>query len=131
MLFIQWWKERCSAMLEVAPFTMKKMEKETEILDDAMSSRYEKIHGQESLYLSDNSTLWAYGRIKDDGRVQRLLGVALNLTSSRAVLLDFNKTGQLPRDFTPHGAAALIRAANGELRFPVWDECQLHGGIGG
>ena len=36
-------------MLEAAPFTRKKMEKEIEILDDGMGSRYEKIHGHESL----------------------------------------------------------------------------------
>ena len=49
MRFIQWWKERCSAMLEASRFTRKKIEKEVEILDDEMSSRYEEIHGHEGL----------------------------------------------------------------------------------
>ncbi|KAM0796658.1 hypothetical protein BDR22DRAFT_892978 [Usnea florida] len=49
MRFIQWWKDRCAAMLEAAPFHKKKIQKEVEILDDEMASRYEKIHGHEGL----------------------------------------------------------------------------------
>ena len=36
-------------MLEASPLTRKKIEKEVEILDDEMSSRYEKIHDHEGL----------------------------------------------------------------------------------
>lgn len=36
-------------MLEAAPFLRKKMEQEVQILDDEMSSRYEKIHGNNGL----------------------------------------------------------------------------------
>ena len=49
MRFIQWWKERCYEMLKAAPLRRKKMEKEIEILDDEMQSRYDKIHGQDNL----------------------------------------------------------------------------------
>ena len=44
--------------------------------------------------------------------------------------LDFNKQGQLPEDFTPHGAAAVVRARDGRLRLPIWDGYQLHGDVG-
>ena len=44
--------------------------------------------------------------------------------------LDFTKTNELPRDFTPHGAAAVIRSIDGSRRFSVWDGLQLHGDIG-
>ena len=43
--------------------------------------------------------------------------------------LDFNKNGQLARNFAPDGAAAVVRDANGQLRFLVWDDYQLHGDI--
>ena len=36
-------------MLEASPFDRKKIQKEVEILDDEMSSKYEKIHGHEGL----------------------------------------------------------------------------------
>ena len=36
-------------MLEASPFTRKKIEKKMKVLDDEMSSRYEKIHGHEGL----------------------------------------------------------------------------------
>ena len=36
-------------MLEAAPFLRKKIEQEVQILDDEMSSRYEKIHGNNGL----------------------------------------------------------------------------------
>ena len=36
-------------MLNASPFKRRKMEKEIEILDDEMQSRYDKIHGQDGL----------------------------------------------------------------------------------
>ena len=44
--------------------------------------------------------------------------------------LDFSERNQLPEDNIPHGAAAVVRAADGRLRFPVWDGMQLHGDLG-
>ena len=49
MRFTQWWKKRCSAMLEASPFTRKRFKKEGQILDDEIASRYEKVHGHEGL----------------------------------------------------------------------------------
>ena len=49
MKFIQWWKERCREMLDASPFRRKKMEKEVEILDAEVQSRYDKIHGDGGL----------------------------------------------------------------------------------
>ena len=48
MRFIQWCKERYSAILKATPFHKKKKiakEMEVEILDGGISSRYEEIHG--------------------------------------------------------------------------------------
>ena len=44
--------------------------------------------------------------------------------------LDFSKTGWLAQNFTPHGAAAVVRDKFGRLRFPVWHGWQLHGDLG-
>ena len=52
MKFIQWWKERCVAMLEASSFMKKKLAKEMDILDDEMQSRYDKIHGEDGLYFT-------------------------------------------------------------------------------
>ena len=49
MRFIQWWKERCCEMLNASSFKRRKMQKEIEVLDDEMQSRYDKIHGQDGL----------------------------------------------------------------------------------
>ena len=49
MAFINWWKERCVAMLHATLFIKKKMAKGVEILDNEMQSRYDKIHGNEGL----------------------------------------------------------------------------------
>lgn len=51
MAFVNWWKEGCSAMLRATPFMKKKkkMAKEVQIPDDEISSRYEKIHGNNGL----------------------------------------------------------------------------------
>ena len=49
MGFISWWKERCTAMLNAAPFLRKKMAKEIDILDGEMQSRYDKIHSDDGL----------------------------------------------------------------------------------
>ena len=50
MRFINWWKEPCSALLKTTSYMRKKIAKEIEILDDEISSRYEKIHGVNGLY---------------------------------------------------------------------------------
>ena len=47
MRFINWWKERCSEMLEASPCKRKKMVKDIEALDEEMHSRYDKLHGQD------------------------------------------------------------------------------------
>ncbi|KAM0794957.1 hypothetical protein BDR22DRAFT_921316 [Usnea florida] len=44
--------------------------------------------------------------------------------------LDFNKRNQIPGDFVPHGAAAVVRGQDRGLRFPVWDRIQFHGDVG-
>ena len=44
--------------------------------------------------------------------------------------LDFTKRNHIPSDFVPHGAAAVVRALDGRLRFPVWDGQQFHGDVG-
>lgn len=49
MQFLNWWKERCSALMKAAPFGRKKMVKEVEILDGIMQSRYDAIHAREWL----------------------------------------------------------------------------------
>lgn len=49
MAFINWWKDRCSALLQANPFTRKTINQEVEILDNEMQSRYEKIHGSDGL----------------------------------------------------------------------------------
>lgn len=46
-------------MLKATPFLKKKIAKEVEILDDEMSSRYEKIHGNDGLC----HTLWNYSML--------------------------------------------------------------------
>ena len=52
MEFINWWRERCQAMLKASPFQRKKIEKELDILDDEMQSRYEKIYGEGGLCIA-------------------------------------------------------------------------------
>ena len=47
--FINWWKEKCSAMLDSSPFGRKKIAREVEVLYGDMNSRYEKIHGPNGL----------------------------------------------------------------------------------
>ena len=49
MAFINWWKDRCSALLKAKPFARKKLTEEVEILDNEMQSRYDKIHGKDGL----------------------------------------------------------------------------------
>ena len=38
--------------------------------------------------------------------------------------------GWLAQNFTPHGAAAVVRDVSGQLRFPIWNGFQLHGDVG-
>ena len=49
MRFIQWWKERCSEILDAVPFRRKKMRREIEISDAEMRSRYDKRHGEDGV----------------------------------------------------------------------------------
>ena len=49
MTFINWWKDRCCALLQANPFARKKLTQEVEILDNEMQSRYDKIHGNNGL----------------------------------------------------------------------------------
>ena len=44
--------------------------------------------------------------------------------------MDFNKRGQIPLNFTPHGMAAVVRDKEKRLRFPIWDGYQFHGDVG-
>ena len=44
--------------------------------------------------------------------------------------LDHSKDGWLAGNFTPQGAAAVVRDTYGQLRFPVWNGYQLHGDVG-
>ncbi len=49
MMFINWWNERCSEMLDASPVRRNKMVKEVEIIDDEIRLRDEKIHGKDGL----------------------------------------------------------------------------------
>ena len=49
MNFINWWKDKCSAMLKAGPFLRKKIGKDINIMDDEIQSRYEKTHGEDGL----------------------------------------------------------------------------------
>ncbi|KAL9063218.1 MAG: hypothetical protein Q9161_009583 [Pseudevernia consocians] len=49
MTFINWWKDRCHALLQASPFARKNLTQEVEILDNEMQSRYDKIHGNDGL----------------------------------------------------------------------------------
>ena len=44
--------------------------------------------------------------------------------------LDYNKDGLLAKDFTPHGAAAVVRDKKGKIRFPVYQGWHLHEDVG-
>ena len=46
---MNWWKDRCSALLQANPFTKKNLTYEVEILDNEMQSRYDKMHGNDGL----------------------------------------------------------------------------------